>query len=597
MENSTNSNSKKILFTIAKCIAAFLLLLLCRSLVLKDNYILFFLSVILIATPLTIFSCARTMLHKEHAIKYYQPKSLAYKFASNRWFSFAFNFFICSLLSIILSVFIATLSKAEALACAVTLPWIAVMHMLILQLSKKVYKEKYIEYRSTFWKDFIVTIAGAFLYSFLVCRFGGVSPVHTEEFTVNRIAFVIDGIMEGINTVTYALLNNDLVLELSSPIYFAIAIFTLQGGILFFALSRFFLCCFLSLDRIESIFCPVKKTEKCEADKKKQIIQAVVFCISLVVSSSLIEFCLYKVLNYKNWAKIAVDKTTLIAEQVGNEVCRIGTSAKYALLGTDFTAETKVELEIAVNKYFEEMESNVDDYLDWYYSLGREYSELFLFLMGTVENQIEEKTTEFLNKNMEEKLSPDYNLEDKLEYVYNKNYEKFQKAKELLFKENRIENPNGLFQVQIKTTLPDIIQKAEKPEAFISGAQKFIVSAAGGTVAGVATTYVTKKVLTKLSTKMTQIAATKAVTKAATSAASKGFSKAISSALSGAIAGLAAGPAGTVIGTIIGVATTFGIDKLLLEIDELTNREAYRQDILSCIEEEKQFYINLVRSL
>ena len=96
---------------------------------------------------------------------------------------------------------------------------------------------------------------------------------------------------------------------------------------------------------------------------------------------------------------------------------------------------------------------------------------------------------------------------------------------------------------------------------------------------------------------MTQIAATKAVTKAATTAASKGFSKAISSALSGAIAGLAAGPAGTVIGTIIGVATTFGIDKLLLEIDELTNREAYRQDILSCIEEEKQFYVNMVRSL
>lgn len=596
MKKTTNYNTK-IIAIITKCIVAFLLLLLCRNLVLKDNYVLYFFAVLLIATPLTIFSCARTMLHKEHVIKYYQPKSIAYKFASNKWLSYVFNILISCLLSFILSVFIATLSKAEALACLVTLPSILILHIIILQFAKKIYKEKYIEYRSTFWKDFVVTIAGAFLYSFLVCKFGGISPIHTEEFTANKIAFVIDGIMEGINTVSYALLNNDLVLELSSPIYFAIAIFTLQGGILFYSLSRFFLCCFLSLDRIESIFLPVKRTEKNISSKKTQVIQTVIFCISLIISTSLIQFGLDKLLNYKNWAKIAVDKTTLIAEQVGNEVCRIGTSAKYALLGTEFTAETKVELEIAVNKYFEEMESNVDDYLDWYYSLGREYSELFLFLMGTVENQIEEKTAEFLNKNMEEKLSPDYDLEENLENIYNKNYEKFQKAKELLFKENRIENPNGLFQVQIKTTLPDIIQKAEKPEAFISGAQKFIVSAAGGTVAGVATTYITKKVLTKLSTKMTQIAATKAVTKAATSAASKGFSKAISSALSGAIAGLAAGPAGTVIGTIIGVATTFGIDKLLLEIDELTNREAYRQDILSCIEEEKQFYINLVRSL
>ena len=75
-------------------------------------------------------------------------------------------------------------------------------------------------------------------------KFDGVPSINTEEFTVNKIAFLIDGIMEGINTVTYALLNNDLVKEFSSPIYLAVAIFALQGGILFYSLSRVFLCCF-----------------------------------------------------------------------------------------------------------------------------------------------------------------------------------------------------------------------------------------------------------------------------------------------------------------------------------------------------------------
>ena len=130
MKKTTNYNTR-IIAIITKCIVAFLLLLLCRNLVLKDNYVLYFFAVLLIATPLTIFSCARTMLHKEHVIKYYQPKSIAYKFASNKWLSYVFNILISCLLSFILSVFIATLSKAEALACLVTLPSILILHIIL----------------------------------------------------------------------------------------------------------------------------------------------------------------------------------------------------------------------------------------------------------------------------------------------------------------------------------------------------------------------------------------------------------------------------------------------------------------------------------
>lgn len=593
---------------LGKCLLALVVCIVCRALVIRDNYILYFVAVILLAVPMAVYSCAKTMLRKEFSLKHYNPKSAMYKMAKKRWPIYTLHIVASCLLSFVLAVYVATFSRSEGLACAVTLPIVLVVHMLVTKLAEQTYKKKYAEYHSSFWKDIVILIAGALLYSFLVCQFGGVDVAREDVFQVNKIAFVIDGILRGINTVTYALLNNDLVMELASPFYLALSIFTLQGGILFLALTRFFLCWFLPKDRMNSVFIPVTNLlKKIDSNDKREnppkkigkffIGQKIAFFSATLTFAVLLQLGLWWACTHENWAKLAVDKTTLIAEQVGNEVCRIGTSAKYALLGEEFEAKTKEELGNAVNTYFDQMVQKTDNYLDWYYSLGREYTELFTFLAGVVENQVEEKVAEFLDKNMESQISPGYDLEEQLGTIYDNNFQKFQDAKELLFQQNRIENPNGLFHVEIKTTLPDVIQRVDKPEGIMTGKQKFIVTTAGGTVAGVATGIVTKKLLAKLSTKLTQKAATKAVTTAAKSAVKKGASKAISSALSGAVAGLAAGPAGAVVGVVVGVATTFGLDKLLLEIDELTNRNDYKADIISCIEEERMFYLDLVNNL
>ena len=499
-------------------------------------------------------------------------------------------------MAIILSIFIATLSKAEILASLTTLLSILILHLLILKLTKSIFKEEYREYRSSFLQALLVITAGAILYSFLVCKFGGVPSNNTEEFTVNKIAFLIDGMMEGINTVTYALLNNDLVKEFSSPIYLAVAIFALQGGILFYSLSRVFLCCFLPAKRIKSIFYPIS-VEKNIKHSKLQSSQTIIFFISLIVIFTGLQFCLYKICTYKNLVKITIDKTTLITEKVENEVYRIGTSAKCILLEETFTAETKEELENEVNNYFDEMEENVDKYLDWYYSLNREYSELYTYVIGIIEDQVEEKAVEFINKHLTEKLSPNYDLDTKLEKIINYKYKEFQKAKELLFKENRINNPSKTFSVPIKTKFTDIVEKTEKPNFFISGTKKFTISVTGGIIVGVTTGIATKKIIKKLSTKMSQKAATKVVTKVATTATKKGISKTVGGAISGAAVGSIAGPVGAVMGTVVGVLAPFAIDKIFIEVDEYKNRESYKQDIISCIQEERQNYLNIIASL
>lgn len=590
------SYAKTFVFITIKCIIVFFLLFICRLLILQDNYFSFFFASFLIAIPLSIFSCAKTIIHKEHTIKHYEPNTIFCRFVSKRWFSYIINITISCLLAIILSIFIATLSKAETLASLTTLLSILILHLLILKLTKSIFKEEYREYRSSFLQDLLVITVGAFLYSFLVCIFGGVHPIHTEEFTVNKIAFLIDGIMEGINTVTYALLNNDLVKEFSSPIYLAVAIFALQGGILFYSLSRVFLCCFLPAKRIKSIFYPIS-VEKNIKHSKLQSSQTIIFFISLLVIFTGLQFCLYKICTYKNLAKITIDKTTLITEKVENEVYRIGTSAKCILLEETFTAETKEELENEVNNYFDEMEENVDKYLDWYYSLKREYSELGTYVIGIIEDQVEEKAVEYINKHLTEKLSPNYDLDTKLEKIINYKYKEFQKAKELLFKENRINNPSKTFSVPIKTKFTDIVEKTEKPQFFISGTKKFTISVTGGIIVGVTTGIATKKIIKKLSTKMSQKAATKVVTKVATTATKKGISKTVGGAISGAAVGSIAGPVGAVMGTVAGVLAPLAIEKIFIEFDEYKNRESYKQDILNCIQEERQNYLNIIASL
>ena len=49
----------------------------------------------------------------------------------------------------------------------------------------------------------------------------------------------------------------------------------------------------------------------------------------------------------------------------------------------------------------------------------REYSELYTYVIGIIEDQVEEKAVEFINKHLTEKLSPNYDLDTKLEKIIN----------------------------------------------------------------------------------------------------------------------------------------------------------------------------------
>lgn len=630
---------ENIISFIKKFILALFFCVLCRALTNRDNYYLFFIAVVLFAIPMTKYACYKTTITRKYKLQDYKEDKKIPSWKKIRWPFYLWNGFYSTILAFFLTVYVTVISKNEALALGIIILTIIMLY-LIIGLAKKRFKIGRGEYRLFGWQKWIIIIFGTIAYPILLWFLGGINSSLTSIFSVNKIAFVIEGIFNGINTFSYAILNNDLSRELNSSFYVSFSIFVLHGGILFYSLTNYFLSWFITKEQQNEIIQPIKlnesieelvqneledfssqfasknkdnltpgqiralakleksqkekvEAEKAKVEKRKIFVKQFFLITVLILFMLLIYWGVYCICNHKDWATFVVDKTTLVTEVIEGEIYRLGTTAKYNLLGEEFAADTKDELIEAVNLYFDKMILNTENYLDWYYSLGREYSELFTYLGGIVENQLEERVSAFLGKNFEEKILPDYKIDEQLDTIFEEKYLEFNAAKKLLFDENRINNPGKLYQISIKTTGVDIIAKTGKPDAIISGKSKFIVMASGGTVAGVASSIITTKLLAKLSTKLTQKAATQVLTAATNATIKKTASSAITGTIGGVV-GTMAGPVGTVVGVVVGVAASLGIDILMLEIDEAVNREDYKNDIISCIEEERQYYLSLV---
>ena len=212
--------------------------------------------------------------------------------------------------------------------------------------------------------------------------------------------------------------------------------------------------------------------------------------------------------------------------------------------------------------------------------MSHEYSELLTFFTGIATNKLEEKMQTFLGKNLEEKLSLDYELEDELHAKYNDLYQKFNDTKKVILAENIVTYKNSFYHIVIHTDSKKIY-KMKEPTPLISPNSKTAIAISTGIGSGIATKIITTKLLKRLSAKIS------AKTFAATA------SKKLTSA-AGAAIGTTVGPIGTIIGAGVGLGVGILTDKLLISVDESFNREKYKADIISGIEEERQFYLQQI---
>lgn len=277
-------------------------------------------------------------------------------------------------------------------------------------------------------------------------------------------------------------------------------------------------------------------------------------------------------------------------ERIGQLFYREGTHRQVEQLRATVAAANtlyRTELRKDADAAFRIMELSIDDYLDWYYSLGGEYSRLVSMLAGELENHMREKLNEHLQSN-----SPFHAFTATL----NKgsatmgNDEYFQKLQAILG-QNRVDLPLDQLTVVKQTNLENLL-KAPAHFDVTTFEQRLGTTAVAGTL----TTLVTGTVIAK--------ATGKGVLKLGAKAAMKMAASKAGGALGGVAAGAAAGAAigsvvpivGTAIGAAIGgfmggLAGGVAIDKAMIELEELFGREKFKAELIGAIGEAKSEFI------
>ena len=223
-----------------------------------------------------------------------------------------------------------------------------------------------------------------------------------------------------------------------------------------------------------------------------------------------------------------------------------------------------------INAMFDQQVANVDGYLDWYYSLPADYSRLVQFFTGTVEESMRTQFEEQINAGVDET-----ELAEQLQYYLDQSAALEEDLHEKLAQYEIKDVPEWLIVSEETLDTGFLDDPLEANHQFLDAGQRLGLSIGAGAVAGVISAKVTQKILGKTFFK-------KIVAEVTEKLAAKGLITA---------AGTMVAPG---VGTVIGAGVTLVTDYLFLKADEAANRESYRQEIVSAIEEQRAEMLAMV---
>lgn len=220
--------------------------------------------------------------------------------------------------------------------------------------------------------------------------------------------------------------------------------------------------------------------------------------------------------------------------------------------------------------------AGVDDYLNWYFSLGADYARLAMIISGDVDLFLQSKVNELVMG----KLQQDDAFK-KLLMAHEGQWMQLHEtsgAIQGLLSENRLNIVDRGCRVVSNTSTRQMTLHLDEAKTRLS------TSAATGLIGGVFASKLTAKIMTKGSIKISSKVLLKAASKKAVGKAG--------AALAGAGLGSLFGPLGTIAGAatgaLVGGAVTVGIDIAALAAEEKLTRDSMRKDLIDSVTESLQ---------
>lgn len=232
---------------------------------------------------------------------------------------------------------------------------------------------------------------------------------------------------------------------------------------------------------------------------------------------------------------------------------------------------------------FDSMKGNVDEFLDWYYSLSAEYMRVGKLLIGDLEPYMQEKLAEYLRRGeafvrFEQILNVTLAEHEEARAAYETT------ARNVVNK-NRMMPGEKTFAVLKSVPLESLLVGHQ--DTYVVTHRVGLATTAGGLAGGI-TGIITAKIVGNAAAKATLKLAAKALAKGAASKSVGGFGGAAVGGASGALVGSVVPGLGTTVGGVVGVISGLvvgvSVDKMFLVLEEGISRELFRSELITSIE-------------
>lgn len=573
---------KKYILYSFKLLFAFFLLYISSVFINKNGMLIYVISVLFLWAPLFFNRAIRYSLLKEINLIAYDKNGLYYRFFSGKTFGYITIIILSLFFAFIIPVRIFLFSSAEFISIIVIFPLIIFSRFIASKFIPKIYVNKFAAYKIESFSYILTSILFAILSPLIAHLLKDINikiPLldnNIMDLKENYIAYAIGSVLVFIDNITNTILYSDYTEGLSFK-EFSIFIITLgSGGIIFYWIANYVSFFFTKKENLIKVFMPLDSNNEKEIGVNKFLAGFIITLLVIFIYPAIVASLSVISMTNMGYVNKTIEANTKAVEIINNIMYEAGTLEEIEVVKKISYGASKEEVISSINDGYDKLVTNVDLYLDWYYSLPAEYSRLLKLISGKLEKYMADTLQEKLLQNVS--FEVDANLIDK-------NIEKLQKQIDFILEKNRISNTaTGDYRV-INSLNVNSVYDLGNVEPLIHTKNRLLAATSGALTTGAIVGTIVSKVVSKAFFKATaKVLAKASVSKAASI---------VAGTIIGTAASIFTSPAG---GIAIGTATGIAIDKGLLSLEEAVNREKYKQEIVSSIEESRKNSIAIIEN-
>ena len=570
------------------------------------NYPLWFALVVTFVLGLPLFLAATyaVTIQKIHRSSQFFKMGILFWFLNRRVLAYLWWLVWTIVFTFLLLLYVGASGRYEWIAFFLAIPVFAVVHIIFLSIAVKEFKPYIAVHKSLAWSRWSTTIGMAVMYVILITVVG---ENHTFASLPEAIQFAHQR-MGGTSSSILIQETSGLISFFMGVKIFALGNVYLFNGTAYVALIIIgSLMIFYNITFVLSGFMvPVGEYRRVLGRLQDTDNPPTIPTRSWAISSALITIFIGFIylpatvyLDY--WLRInpQIVKSLHQSQEITIETVEL-IGSDYYKPGTVLQIEQAYfasinELDVSINELrkaskagFQLMAENVDDYLDWYYSLPAEYQRIMALASGSVEEWMTKNLQTFLMKG-----NAFGNVQQTIEIAYQKNeqlkVEYLEKVEQILA-ENYMQPITAQPQIVHHGSLA-ALQEPPSHTVLVNMESRMLISGGVGT-AGAITGAIAGKVTAKVAAKGAIKLAAQALIKVTAGKAVSLLGGSAAGAASGAALGSVVPGAGTAVGAAVGgivggLTVGLTVEKLLLMLEESYSREEFKQQILEAIHDEE----------